>query len=473
MKFKDIKEHRIEVERISQTLKTLNSTVTLSKTEPSNTLRDGSYKKSTTPLPVSSLNSILEINIEKRFALVEPRVTIKELCKATFKFGFIPKVVPEFASITVGGAIMGAAIESSSHIYGQFNDTCLEYELVLGNGEIITASDQQNSDLFYGLSGSYGSLALLTLAKIELVEASPYVHVIYHRFQKQSDVFSFFQTQPKDTFLDGLLIDSSWSVAMTGNLTSKTKKLPTFKQRHSWDPWFYQHVVDITDKGDYEEYMPTLDYLFRLDRGAFWMGRFLLSFPLMLRLLFRYQLTTIHNQVRLFTNTLTSKTNPSFLFRLFFGNALSSKNLYYFWHLAPSWVCENLFFVQDFYAPASKADSICTSFIEKTEVYPVWLCPVKGTSKPQFLSPHYQGSSFVNIGLYGIPKNPLPVPQLTRDLEQGILDQGGRKMLYSMTYYPKEQFNKIYDEERCQVLRKKYFSEKTFLPLYNKVCNVV
>lgn len=47
-------------------------------------------------------------------------VTMEELVKCTLRYKLIPKVVADFRCISVGGAISGASLESTSHKYGLF-----------------------------------------------------------------------------------------------------------------------------------------------------------------------------------------------------------------------------------------------------------------------------------------------------------------------------------------------------------------
>ena len=47
---------------------------------------------------------------------VEPRITMEELVRKMMPYGLTIPVVPEFKSITVGGAIMGMGGESASHL---------------------------------------------------------------------------------------------------------------------------------------------------------------------------------------------------------------------------------------------------------------------------------------------------------------------------------------------------------------------
>lgn len=371
----------------------------------SNTLRKGIYKKKCAHIDLRPFNQILEIG--ESWAWVEPKVTIYDLVKATLKHGLIPAVVPEFKSITVGGAIMGAALESSSHRYGQFNDICLEYELVLGDGSIVTASASENPDLFYGISGSYGTLAVLTKAKVQLIKAKPYVALQY---------LPKFPTGNSD-FCDGIALSATEIYTIQGKMVD-LPFYPLYRQKGA----YLNHVLERPK----QECMTLEEYLFRFDRGAFWMGRHLL-----------------------------------------FGMSIPSKFLYRGLHRMPQKTSASRFFIHDYYVPSEEAEKIFHTFSSQANLFPVWLCPIKGTLTPQFLAPHYGKKSFVNIGIYGKLKNPIA---LSSKLERDILFYGGRKMLYSHTYYDEATFNKEYDVERYRQLRQKYHAEEAFPNLYHKVC---
>ena len=129
---------------------------------------------------VSRLDRVIEINTKQQYILVEPNVPMDKLVEATLKHFLVPPVVPELPGITVGGSIQGGAGESSSFKYGGVHNCCLQYEIVLENGEVITASPTQNQDLFYGTACSYGSLGIITLVKLRLIPAKDYVQLTYH-----------------------------------------------------------------------------------------------------------------------------------------------------------------------------------------------------------------------------------------------------------------------------------------------------
>jgi len=136
-------------------------------------LRSMAYKNNTVKLDISNFDELIEINKEELFIYVEPNIRMDKLVEKLLPMGFRPQVVPEFKGITVGGAIQGLAGESSSFEYGFFHDACLEYEILLGSGEIVIANKEKNADLFYAIPGSYGSLGIITLVKLKIVRCHP------------------------------------------------------------------------------------------------------------------------------------------------------------------------------------------------------------------------------------------------------------------------------------------------------------
>ena len=91
-------------------------------------------------------------------------------------------IVPEIGDLTVGGLVMGGGIESTSHKYGLWQNICLKYELVLADGTITSCTRDENSDLFYAIPWSYGTLGFLTSVDIMMV---PFKVSIYSRLSNK------------------------------------------------------------------------------------------------------------------------------------------------------------------------------------------------------------------------------------------------------------------------------------------------
>ena len=88
---------------------------------------------------------------------VEPFVSMGQLSHALLPLGFTLPVVPEMDDLTVGGLVNGTGIESSSHRHGLFHEICVAYELCLGDGTVLVASETEHADLFHAIPWSYGS----------------------------------------------------------------------------------------------------------------------------------------------------------------------------------------------------------------------------------------------------------------------------------------------------------------------------
>jgi delta24-sterol reductase len=90
-----------------------------------------------------------------------------------------------------------------------------------------------------------------------------------------NDIFQKELGHSDHQFVDAVCFGKDSFVLMLGNFATKLqieeKRFPIFSIRHSWSPFFYQHFLPHNGKIEAsEELMPTLEYLFRYDRGAFW-----------------------------------------------------------------------------------------------------------------------------------------------------------------------------------------------------------
>ncbi len=68
---------------------------------------------------------------------VEGMTTYEAFVDETLRHGLLPTVVPQLKTITVGGAVSGVGIESSSFRYGLVHETVEEMEILTGNGRIV------------------------------------------------------------------------------------------------------------------------------------------------------------------------------------------------------------------------------------------------------------------------------------------------------------------------------------------------
>lgn len=171
---------------------------------------------------ISPLSRVLKVDTNTRTALVEPNVPMDLLVESTLKHALIPPVVTKFPGITAGGDFAGAGGESSSFKYGYFNEIVNTVEIVLGTGDVITASNKENSDLFPGALGAVGSLGITTLLEIQLMQAKKYVKVTYYPTRSIPEAIAKIRAEiqnPELDCVDAILFSIDHGVVITGCLT--------------------------------------------------------------------------------------------------------------------------------------------------------------------------------------------------------------------------------------------------------------
>lgn len=440
-------EHEADVERICKNMKRFHAAGTRVKIwhGSTNSTRKQSFDKERM-IDTSSLTRILEINEKEEYALVEPNVPMDQLVRETMKRGLIPPVVMEFPGITVGGGIQGGAGESSSYKEGLFHEICLSYEMVLGNGELMTVSREEHPDLFWGTACSYGTLGVITLAKVKLVPATKYVQLTYTRvrsLQESIERVRAVSHERRADFIDGVLFANDRGAIITGMRTDE-REGSIARFTGAFDDWFYLHAERIARAHDtYTETVPLYDYLFRYDRGGFWVGWY--GFK-------RWNIPF---------NRLT---------RFLFDPFLKTRELYDILHATNT---SQQFFVQDINFPEETALDFLELTDRETGIYPLWLCPLPPDPRTSFSPAHIESALTIDIGIWGeLPSGKRDYETLlalNRRMEQETRKRGGRKILYAHAYYPEDEFWEEYDKPSYEALREKYHASRAFPDIYEKV----
>ena len=398
-------------------------------------------------LDISGLNRVIEVNVKEGYCWVEPNVPMKALIEATLAHGLIPPVVMEFRSITVGGGIQGAAGESSSFRYGIFADTCLEYEVMLGNGELATATEDENLDIFAGMPGSSGTVAVLTLAKIRLIPAKPFVRLLTERVGSSLQAVRGIEERMQTAdFVDGIVFSEDRSVVMSGMWSDEVPGMPVRRFLSFWNEWFAVFIdTESRRKKSFETLIPIRDYLFRYNRGAFWTGE--LGFRL------------VHLPFwRIFRIILHPFFKTRMLFRFLHATQMSHRYIF-----------------QDCGVPIGRSAEYTRVLEEEFKIYPLWLCPLKTPRfAPEAIPGYLDAPHILNVGIWGgQPYDDHDAfVAANRLLEQKTMEFRGCKVLYAHAYYTKEEFWNIYNQELYTALREHCLSARVFPDLYEKTCQV-
>src|SRR5688500_2957925 len=138
-------------------------------------------------LDVRGFNQVL--SIADGFVEAEGMIPYEDLTRECLAHGVMPAVVPQLKTITLGGAVAGVGIESSSHRHGLVHDTMLELDVLLGDGRVASCTpDDQHADLFFGFPNSYGTLGYALRVKARTIPVKPYVRLTHLPFSDFSDL---------------------------------------------------------------------------------------------------------------------------------------------------------------------------------------------------------------------------------------------------------------------------------------------
>ncbi|KAK2595032.1 hypothetical protein QQS21_007222 [Conoideocrella luteorostrata] len=428
-----------------------------------------SQRRADNTIDTSRLDHVLSVNKTAMTALVEPNVPLDQLVSATLPHGLIPPVVMEFPGITVGGGFSGTSGESSSFRHGAFDTTIDSIEIVLPDGVVTRASKKDKPDLFWGAASAFGTIGVVTMLEIQLKPAKTYVRLNYTLSQGASDSVTRIREQcdsDANDFVDGIVFDMNTTLICAGRLVDELppgQKARTFSGRR--DPWFYIRARDVqkllkkkrkkhgakeqasTEDVVVVDYIPLVDYLFRYDRGGFWVAKYS----------FNYFLTPF--------NRITRYLLDRFMHTRVMYRAVHKSGL------------ADYYMVQDVGVPFDRTAEFQSWLHDNFNIYPLWLCPLR-VRRDDLNSSYGLHSEFsdpdtpdlMNFGVWGplASHTRREVVEMNRALERKVQELKGKKWLYAHAYYSEEEFWQNYDRTSYDALRKKYGAK--YLPsVYDKV----
>ena len=498
LRFGDPKAHAGKVEAVSAAVRECHLTgKKMCTSRPgwqSMSLKEGKYKKNHHLVPTHKLVDILgvkEVGVDADFArrsglkegatgglavVCEPLVSMGQLSRFLIERGYTLPVVPELDELTVGGLLMGFGIESSSHKYGLFQEICVEFEVVLGDGKVIKVTkDGEHRELFYALPWSHGTMGVLVSATLRIIPCRKYIRIEHRRIQsieKVTETFaqaSLLKRSPtgadagvaKNDFVECLMYAGGFGVLMTGSMTDTVGADGQCYDIGSWHaPWFYTHVDDIT-KGKTSdetvvEYVPLRSYYHRHTKGIFWEMEHIIPFSndVWFRWLLGWAVPPNIPLLKVFQTPSTRK----------------------------AW--REQFVVQDMLVPLRDLAETLKYLDRHFAVYPMWLCPhlvvhrkeggLVGESSRATSDPAANEEMYVDVGLYGVPKRqPYKHDVAMPQLEEFVRNHRGYQGMYAVSYMDRAEFDTMFHRELYDKCRATYGAVSKFPDVFDKTCGKV
>ena len=397
-------------------------------------------------LDVRSLNQVIAVDSDRQVVEVEGMTTYAGLTDACLEQQCMPMVVPQLKSITIGGAVSGIGIESTSFRYGLPHETINRMEVLLANGDVVDCSpDNEHADLFFGIPNSYGTLGYILKLEARTLPVKPFVELEHVRY---SDIDEYFSAvgdvcRAADVdFVDGSIFDRDEMYLTLGRFRDHAPY-------HSDYTWLKMYFRSIRERQ--QDFLSIHDYLWRWDTDWFWCSKNLYVQNLPMRLLLgRKRLNSIAYQKVMRWNDRVGFTRSV--------NRLLNRQ--------PESV------IQDVDIPLERAAEFLRFFTDEIGIRPVWMCPIGGhdVNRRFPFYPLHGSGLFVNFGFWDIVPNPQhhEAGYFNRKIEARVRELGGVKSLYSDAYYDEDEFWELYDGATYRQLKQKYDPEDRLKDLYQK-----
>ncbi len=403
-------------------------------------------------LDVSALTGVLEVDPESGTARVQGMATYDTVVAATLAHGLMPTVVPQLRTITVGGAVTGLGIESSSFRAGLPHESVRSMDVLTGTGEVVTVEPGgEHDDLYRVFPNSYGSLGYAVALTIDLAPVAPFVRLRHVACTDLDDIVDRvdsivatgqFDGQPVD-FLDGVVFGRHAAYLTLGRWEQRldaAEQPSDYRGQRIYYRSIHERAADV---------LTVHDYLWRWDTDWFWCSRaFGAQHPLVRRVWpQRWRRSDVYQRLV----KLEHRWHPAARLDRLRGRPDRER------------------VVQDVEIPLDRTAEFLDWFLREVPIEPIWLCPVVvGQRWP--LYPIEPGRVFVNVGFWStVPIEPGRVDgDVNRDIETVVTDLGGHKSLYSDSYYSRKDFDAAYGATAYGAVKRRYDPNGRFPDLYDK-----
>ena len=443
--------HAVGVQRLLTSYRAVPATAPIRLAKSTSNLFRTRTKARVTGLDASGLTGVIVVDAEARTADVAGMCTYEDLVAETLRYGLAPLVVPQLKTITLGGAVTGLGIESTSFRNGLPHESVLELDILTGSGEIITASPGENAELYRAFPNSYGTLGYAVRLRIQLEPVKAFVALSHVRFHSLVDLVAAMNSIMAIGSIDGVAVDYLDGVVFGADesylCVGRQTDVPGPVSDYTGQEIYYRSIRH--ERGVTADRLTIHDYLWRWDTDWFWCSEaFGAQHPLIRRLWpGRYRGSSLYGTLMRLER------------RFQIGDHLEK--------LPGRPPRERV--VQDVEVPIERCTEFLDWFLAAVPIEPIWLCPLRLRGDDRWpLYPLRPRQSYVNVGFWStVPVGSIE-GETNRRIERKIGELDGHKSLYSDSYYSREDFDKLYGGQAYRAVKKKYDPDSRLLDLYSK-----
>ncbi len=119
-------------------------------------------------LGLARFDRYLAFDEAKGLLTCEAGVSLGQIVADFAPRGWFPAITPGTKYVTVGGCIGNDVHGKAHHVQGSFVTSVVSMQVLLASGQVVTASRDENVELFYGSFGGLGLLGVVLSATLQL-----------------------------------------------------------------------------------------------------------------------------------------------------------------------------------------------------------------------------------------------------------------------------------------------------------------
>ncbi len=221
--------------------------------------------------------------------VVEAGVSLREILELVVPAGWCLAVSPGTSYVTVGGAIASDVHGKNHQVAGTFGQHVHWLTLLLGNGDVVTASNTEHADLFHATCGGMGLTGVVLTASLQLQRIqSSYLQRTTYKASCLDEAFALFEAHEQASYsvawIDCLAQGKNMGRSLvklaepsvTGGLDFSLRQpltvpmhLPEFCLNR-WSIKAFNSVYFNAARANRTEPVPLRSYLYELDSIGHW-----------------------------------------------------------------------------------------------------------------------------------------------------------------------------------------------------------
>jgi FAD/FMN-containing dehydrogenase len=222
----------------------------------------------------------IKVDPERRTARAEPGLTLSEFDAATQAYG-LATTMGINSDTGIAGLTLGGGIGRLGRKHGLACDNLVTAEVILADGRPVTASADENPELFWAIRGGSGNFGVVTAFEYRLHNVGPTIlgGLLLYNYRSAREVLRFYRdfaaVAPDEVDMDVVLLNSpegekllAISACYVGPVPEGERVLLPLRE-------FGPPVQDLIAPVPYVELQASADPLFVRGRRYYWKAHFL------------------------------------------------------------------------------------------------------------------------------------------------------------------------------------------------------